>query len=146
MIDSGEPVEGDSTQILRQEASIYARYLSGGPAPPEIIERHVDACRKLLLDRPAREEQGLLAFARRHPWSLPALDAACSVIRPEAMLRKRLFVMLALLETSPAHAPLFIATPRRRLAAAGRLVLHGVSASLKVVLGLALYPVARGAR
>lgn len=138
--------EGESAAVLQQEASLFARYLSGGPAGAGVVERYVDACRKLALDAPAGEDLGLLAFARRHPSCLPPLDAACGLVRPEALLRKRLFVMLALLETSPAHATRFLATPRRLLPAAGRLVLLGLSAGLKIAAGLALYPFARGAR
>ena len=146
MLNRNESVEVESQAALRDEAALFSRYLAGGPTQPEVVERYVDACRQLLLDHPAGEDTGLLTFVRRHPSSLPALDAACGIVRPEAILRKKLFLMLALLETSPAHAALFIATPRPFLSAAGRLAFHGLSASMKIVAGLVLYPLARGAR
>lgn len=146
MMNGTESDEVESAAALRDEAALFSRYLTGGPTRPEVVERYVHACRRLLLDHPVGEDTGLLTFVRRHPLSLSVLDAACGIIRPEAILRKKLFLMLALLETSPAHAALFIATPRRILPAAARLALHGLLASMKIVAGLMLYMVARGAR
>ena len=141
--DSGEVESGDT---LRLEARQFARYIANGSARPELVERYVDACRKLTLDRPAGEDRGLLAFVRSHPSSLPAIDAACGIVRPDALLRRRLFLMLALLETTPEHSALFIAKPMRWLPAAGHLTLAGLAACVKIVMGLVLYPLARHAR
>ena len=143
MMNRTTPDEAESTAALRDEAARFSRYLAGRPTRPEVVERYVDGCRKLLLDRPAGEDRALLAFVRAHPSSLAAIDAACGLVRPGALLRKRLFLMLSLLETSPAHADLFIARPRAFVPAAGSLALHGLSAMMKLVAGLLLYPLAR---
>ena len=139
--------ETESETTLREEAALFSRYLAGGgTGSREVVERYIDACRKLRLDHAAGQDLGLLVFVSRHPSSLPLLDAACGIVHPEALLRKKLFLMLALLETTPAHATLFIAQPRPFLRAVGRLALYGASASLKILAGLMLYPLARTAR
>ena len=146
MRSSTAPEEIESEESLREEAFRFARYISGARPGPEIVERYVDACRKLSLDRPVGEDRGLLGFVHGHPSALGPLDAVCGILRPQALLRKKLFVMLALLETSPAHAKLFIAGPRGWAGAACRLAFYGISVCLKLLTGLLIFPLARGAR
>src|SRR5262245_54341077 len=120
MTDAIESDANESTESLREEARLFARYIAGD-AQPQLVDRYIVACRRLALGRPEGDDLGLLSFVRRHPSSLAALDAACGIIRPESLLRRKLFLMLALLETTPAHSALFLAKPRRWLPAVGHL-------------------------
>src|SRR5262245_29887404 len=112
---------------LRVEGAVLGRYLIGGEPGPVAVDRYVDGWARLFLDPPSPEDRSLLAFVRRHPWSLPLLDAACGLVRPRSLLRQKLFLMLAILETIPGHSTGFLPGPRARSAALMRLALTGVA-------------------
>jgi len=119
-----------------------SRHLIGREADPAVLARYAEGCRKLFEGTPDHPGGAHLAFALRHPWSLPCLDAACGLLQPQGILRKKLFLMLAILETTPRHADLFLPQPRSRGWLAGRLVVWGVGGLAKTAMGLLLFPLA----
>ena len=132
---------------LAEEGALLARYLlRGREVAPLSIERYVAACGKLFGDPASAEDLAVLELARRRPWTLPLLDAASGLAHPHALLRKKLFLMLAILETMPAHAETFIPRPRPRWRVILRLAAWGALGGLKATAGLGLYSLARRAR
>jgi hypothetical protein len=108
---------------LRLEAERFARYLVGAAPSDEIAERYARAVRR---DPPAAgaRDARLVDFARRRPWSIPLLDAALALRDPHAELRRRLYLMFAILESTPEHHDRFLPAARRpayvlRIAAVG---------------------------
>jgi len=122
---------------------MFGRYLIGGAPSPEAVGRYVEACGAIFPTPPDRGDAVLLDFVRRHPWAIGPLDAASGMVAPGSAIRGRLLLMLALLETTPAHADFFLAPSR----SPGGLLLHlarcGVVALLKAAAGLPLLFVLR---
>ena len=119
---------------LRSEAQLFGRYLIGRDLSAELIERYVRA----------NEAHGLassddtLEFARRHPWSIAMLDASGGLVGGSSLLRKKLLVMTALVETTPELVdrvePRSVSLPRLAV----HLGVAGARTAVSVVSGLAL--------
>lgn len=127
---------------LFAEARLFGRYLVGTEPPGDLVRRYADGVRRLLDDAP----DAIVLFVRRHAWALPWLDAALAVRHPDAPLRKRLILMLAVLEASPGSAERFLREPPRRPALALGLAVRAAVIALKIAAGSLLLPFAlRGA-
>jgi hypothetical protein len=97
---------GTDTEL--KEFKLFARYLIGQDAPDELFARYARANSIFFGEGCNPKETATLALACQHPWTLPYLDAACGLLRPDHLLRKRLLVMTAILETTPALADHFL--------------------------------------
>lgn len=133
---SGSP-EADA--LLAEEAQLFARYLLEVDLDPTICDRYISAVRA----RFASGHDGDLAFVRKHRWALPLIDAAAAVFRPRSQVRRRVFLMAALLETSPRHAAFFLAPPPPRGALVFGLVTRGITSGAKLLAGSLLLPFIR---
>lgn len=133
-------------ESLRSEALLFARHLVGRTPPPEVVERYERAIHRLLASPVSGSDSALLAFVRRHPWSVSFLDAAAGVLRPGSTLRSRILVMAAILETSPAFANEFLPRSTSLGALVAQLGMHGTRAIVRLVVGLLLYPAATRSR
>jgi len=120
-------------QELELEGRLFGRYLVGREPPRELVERYREANRILLGGTAPGSDAAVIAFARRHPWSIPFLDGAAGLLRPGSLLRNKILVMAAVLEASPAFAEEFLSR-----------TVHPVSLVLRV-LGLATLAVVRAA-
>jgi hypothetical protein len=139
-------VDAAEERLLDGEADQLARYLVGRSAPPELAARYRAANGAIWAGAPARREAALVDFVRRHPWSLPYLDAAAALVQPGGRLRGKVLVMAAVLETSPALAEEFLPRDVPRGRALAQLLGAGVAAVAQAAGGLLLYPLAvRGA-
>jgi hypothetical protein len=125
------PESGD--RELEMEGRLFGRYLVGRQPPPELVVRYREANRILLGGSAPGSEVAVVAFARRHPWSIPFLDSAAGLVRPGSLLRNKILVMAAVLEASPTFAEEFLSR-----------TVHPVSLVLRV-LGLGTLAVARAA-
>ena len=130
---------------LAVEARTFARYLVGRVPPDESVARYVDASHALFPAPPASEES-VLAFARRHPWSVGFLDAASGLLRPGSLLRSKLLVMAAILEASPAFADDFLPRSVPPVALFVQLALHGSLVVVRALLGPLVWAAATRSR
>jgi hypothetical protein len=121
-----------------EEAALFSRYILGRETTAEIKERYARACRKLFGKQPRPQDSAVVEFAVRHPWSLPFLDAAAGLVAPESLLRKKLFVVLAIVEATTEHSDFFSPKPHAPAGVIVRLFLWGVSSVLKLSVGLPL--------
>lgn len=128
--------------VAEHEAHVLGRYLVGHVPPPELIARYVAAGQTLFAAPQAPADEATVAFACRHPWSLPFLDAAAALRRPGGLLRGKLLVMSAVLEASPTYADTFLPRTPGRAALAAQLAFHGTCAVVQAVVGLLLLPIA----
>ncbi len=93
---------------ISNEARQFARYLIGREPSPEIIARYASGLEKLGLTTPVPTDDGVIAFALRHPASLPFLDAASGFFRKQSAIRKRLLLLSAILETTRENAEIYL--------------------------------------
>jgi hypothetical protein len=127
---------------LEQEARVFSRYLVGQVAPDPLRARYVDAVRTLLGAPADAPDEAILAFVRRHAWSVSLLDAACALVRPGARLREKLLVMAAVLEASPDFAEEFLPRTRPPVVLFAQLAGLGCLAVGRAIAGLLLLPIA----
>ena len=98
------------TETHSLEADRMALYLVGKPAGEREKRIYADAMQKLgqeLSPAEAALWRSMLASGRRMAWA----DSGLALVRPSSPLRRRLLVMLAILEASPDFADCFL--PRR---------------------------------
>ena len=129
--------EDDAT--LAAEGRRFGRYLTGREPGPAIVERYVRACRTLFATPPVPGDAAVLAFARRHPWSIGLLDAAAALRRPSGALRGRLLVMAAILEATPEFAEDFLPRHLGPVALVVRVASAGIVAVGLAGLGVVLH-------
>ncbi|MCW5889098.1 MAG: hypothetical protein KIT14_00960 [bacterium] len=128
---------------LAREGSLLGRYLVGREPSPALVARYVDAARTLFA--PVSDEP-VVAWMRRHPWSLPFLDAAAALRAPTGLLRGKVLIMAAILETSPEHADEFLPAVVSPVRLVWQLALSGTSAVLQALIGLPLWAIAARGR
>jgi hypothetical protein len=117
---------------LEREAQLFTRYLVSRPVDPAIAARYAVACER---HRLTGAGDPVLAACLRFPALIGFLDAGCALHRPQHPLRRKLFVLTAILETTPDHADRFLP---RGFGAGGWLALAGAAAAaaLKAAVGL----------
>ena len=130
---------------LALEARLITRYLVDRDPEPPMVARYV-AANRIHFPKDAADIDRVVAYARRHPRALPFLDAASGFLRPGSLLRKKILLMAAVLETTPTFAPDFLPRTSGAVALLLRLALLGIAAGLKVVVGAALLVLAGGKR
>ena len=120
---------------LREEAIVFGRYLLGSEPEAALVERFCRANETLFADE---RDDALVAFARQHPWSIAMLDAAAGLAEPGSLLRKKLLVMTAIIETTPSlverTTQQAVSLPRLAL----RLGAAGARTAVNAATGLAL--------
>ena len=119
------------------EARTFGRY---------VLERDIDAVTCERYERAVVElgygDDATTRFAATNPWSIAALDGALAVTQPDALLRKKLLLMAAILETRPAYCDAFL--PRHRLPLDTLSIGYAlVRAAVQTAFGLLLRPFVR---
>ena len=123
---------------LRTEAIVFGKYLVDRVPAEALIDRYCRANEELFAaaaDDPADPD---VAFAREHPWAIAMLDAAAGLRGGESLLRKKLLVMTAIVETTPEYVertePRAVGLTRL----AWKLGVSGARTAFHTVTGLAL--------
>ena len=138
-------MQAEGTDELRTECRMITRYLVGQEPPPEILERYVRANHILLVES-SKSDKHLIRYVHKHPWSLPYLDAACALLRRDCLLRNKILILLALLETSPSFVQYFLPERSSVPSTLGRLIMQGMLATGALELGISIYPFALNLR
>ena len=99
------PTEGGDGR-LRAEGAVLARYLSGAPATEYVLDKYV-AFHRTHPDRLNGFDQRLLGLARALPLVLRLGDVYTARWAKGSALRRKLVLMLALLEVSPPSFRVF---------------------------------------
>lgn len=126
----------DSSRDLRRECCAFTRYLCGLEASDYVVERYAAAHREPAAFAPSsRFDRWLLTVARRVPWLTRVADSSSRLLMPESVLRLKLLLLLAILETSP-QVHLHTAGPFPAASPFIVCVKLAASATLGVVLGV----------
>jgi len=133
----------DSDAGLCDEALRFGQYLLGCDPGQELAERYARAHAMLFTEPPSSSEVALIEFCRKHPRSVPYLDAAAGVFAPQSLLRKKLLVLSAVLETTPRFADRFLPEPSGTGTLVVKLTALIATAAFRFLVGAALWPLAR---
>ena len=101
----------DNITIGDREAQILSKYLVGRECSTEIANRYAEAVNKLSAGHSASEQttwQKMLS----NSFYLKMVDSGLAISNPQSTLRKRIFIMLAILEASPDFMESFL--PQKR--------------------------------
>lgn len=120
---------------LRIEAQVFGRYLVGESPSAALVDRYCAANHEI---GALSGDDAIVAYARRHPWSVSLLDAAAGLTDAGSLLRKKLLVMTAIVETTPELVtktePRAVGLPQLAV----RLGVAGVRTAVEAAAGLAL--------
>lgn len=125
----------DRRHLLR-EAEAFGRYILG-QAPAERAKSLYVSAVECLLGPGDSASDPILRFSLDHAWSLPLLDSALAIRQPDAPLRGRLLIMLAVLEVQPQYCERFLPASHTAVEVCRTLALGALSVP-KAILGLLL--------
>lgn len=131
----GRSLLGEEGHALAAESRMLAKYLLCVDPPRELQERYGEACRRLIGTCPGPEA----LFARRHPWALSCLDGATGLLRPQSDLRRRVFVMAAVLEATPHYADFYLRASPHPVRLIGEMAVQGLRYGICLIVGIPLY-------
>jgi hypothetical protein len=122
---------------LEREASIITNYLVGKPCTGELVKRYVDANIKQAIQVGPEEEQ-LWKNALRGVYWMSCIDSGLALVRPKSQIRRKIFVMLAILEASVDYCDDFLPRTRSKVQVLFLLAVQGVKAVFFATIGLIL--------
>lgn len=102
--------QGDEL-LWKKEAEVFSRYIIGREPDEQSVNLYIKAQQKLDIAISPRQASKL-KFTLRHPSTLPAIDGALAIVNPEHAIRRKLYLMFSILESSPAFYDKFL--PRQR--------------------------------
>jgi hypothetical protein len=92
---------------LARECDVFSRYLLGQAPDGYVLEKYLafHAQQRASLDQGTRAfDRCLTAFARLHPWTTQLADGYARLFLRRGVLRKKLILLLAILEScAPSH-------------------------------------------
>ncbi len=124
--------------VLKQEAYHFSRYLIDRTPNEALVDGYTNANRKLSIDVPLQADKNVLDFALKHPWTISLLDAATGFIYPDALLRKKIYTMAAVLEAFPEYTEYFLPESNSTMMLLFRLIVNAFTAAIKIVIGIPL--------
>ena len=140
----------DAPEVLAAECAVFTRHVLGVAPAPAVVEAYVRAHTASPRYRATTAfDLRLVTVARRGPLLARLADAHARLLDPAGLLRRKLVLLLALLETTPPHyraidAPLAASRPATVLALGARGVVAAAVAVLGLILFLPLRLTARG--
>ena len=143
MIGQPQPAPSQSTE-LDAECDVFARQLVGCGANVYVRAKYVEAHTVLPALKPAAAfDSFLVTFARRGPLFAKLASAHAALFAPASLLRKKMVLLLAILETSPpTHQMIDAPLAGRPVPALVALTVTGLGALLSLIAGtLILLPI-----
>ena len=123
--------------MLEKQARTFTRYLIHKDVNSQAIQLYKVAMRN---SKPDNTDNKLLNFMMSHPSCIGLIDAGLVFHNSSSEVRRRLYVMLAILEASTEYYDLFL--PKKRSPFYVFVILYSrIRAILKATLGLILVKV-----
>jgi len=91
----------------KMEASKITRYLLSTSLEEKEACLYANAIKKMDVSLDANERK-IFEIMLSSNWKMAVIDAALALRNPQSVIRKRLFVMLSILETSPNYTDYFL--------------------------------------
>lgn len=129
---------------LRRECRIFTRHLIRRDPGDYVVARYIEAHRlRPVFTTTSRLDRFLCAFARVSPLMTRVADSWSAVFAPTAVLRRKLVLLLAMLESTAPHYHRLETVPATRAAAFASLLFRGLLAALTLVVSLVIFVPAR---
>lgn len=127
-----------SAHDLEQEAKTLTNYLTGTIPSAHVSQLYSTALQANTPTDISTGEQKAMRFAFRHPRFLGAIDGALALTNPNAELRRRIYYMFAILETTPEHAEIFLSRRANYPIALIGATIIALRAVLRIITGLVI--------
>lgn len=125
---------------LVNECGVFTRHISGRPATARVSEQYSAAHRTLPGMEPSDgHERWLLRVARRGPAACRIADAWARLAAPEGAFRRKLVVLLAILEVTPPYAEELDQPPGGPVPEWLRIAASGVGFAGALAVGVVLF-------
>ena len=121
------------------EAKIFSSYLIGCEPTKMAVRLYTKATSIKIEASPS--DVRLLQFAHKHPAWIGALDGGLALLRPHSEVRRRIYIMFAILEATPEYAHLFLPQERSK-AYALRILAAGIRAGWRGLIGTLIVKIA----
>ena len=122
---------------LEKEATLFSSYLVSREASPQAVRLYANAMNN---SEPSDSDKKILHFMTKHKSSIGFIDAGLVITNPTSEVRRRLYVMTAILEASTEHQDLFL--PKKRSPWYVFAVMYtGIRAVMKAIFGILLLKV-----
>ena len=119
-----------SVNNLRLQAMIFGKYLIGEAPCESAIKLYI---KTIIEPSLPKNEQRIFNLVLRYNWLLGFIDAGYALTKPDAELRRRIYIMFAILESMPDHHEKFLlAKPQPFL----KLVTMVIEAGFKTAVGV----------
>lgn len=124
---------------LSDQADVFSQYLIGRVASPKLRSLYIESI-KSSGGEVSPKDTKLINLATNQPWLLGLLDGGLALVQPNSELRRRLYIMFAILEASTEHHDKFL--PQKHSPFYFILIgLVGIRSVLKAVFGVVLVKV-----
>lgn len=118
----------------RREAEILGTYLLGAKPSEQAVSLYLQAMQKLEITISGSDER-LLKRMLDNPAMIGLVDSGLALIRPQSVIRRKLLVYLAILESLPEYAHLFLPSSTPALYPL-YILWVGIRAAFKAVAGV----------
>lgn len=126
---------------LERECAVFGRYLCGAEPDEYVRGKYVAAHELGVVELPGttRVERAVVALARKGPWLARAMDSQARILGNGSLVRRKLVLLLALLESrSPSAEALDAPTPGSALGMFARLAWLAAAFAFAALLGALL--------
>ncbi len=123
-------------RALEEEALAFGQALLGAPPGAYVAAQYARAHQHLPLAPATPFDRVLLALAARGPWALRAADGYARIFAPASALRRKLTVLVAVLESTAPSAAAFAAAEAHPAAVLLQLLVTGVGFGLLLGAGV----------
>lgn len=126
---------------IKREANVFSRYLIGENISDSLVSRYEAAI--VYADAElSPQDKKLMKLCLRRPWLTGFVDGGLSILNPLSDLRRRIYIMFAVLETSPKYAHHFLPQHHSPFYLVV-LTLVGLRALFRTLVGVAVVKVMR---
>lgn len=123
--------------MMNKEVEIIVKYLTGKQAEEKVIlEYTLGITNKKLMFNEAEEKVWKIVL--KYPIILGIIDGGLFYVDKFSVIRKRIYLMLAILETRPLYYDCFFSKNQKVLLSVLAVVYYGVKGMLTVIFGIIL--------
>ena len=122
------------TTTPAEEAALFCQYIIDSFPSQEVVHRYETILNSSSVKVTPKDAR-IIAFAHKHPRMLGAIDSYAALFMPHTEIRRRLYILFAVLESTPEHSEQFLPKDHGALY---WLVIAGVSIRtvFRVLLGV----------